>query len=319
MRYLFFILISSLYLWANGHIFIYHRFEDPKRASANTSLEELRKEFNFFKENGYKVVPLSSIIDKINKNENIPDNWVALTIDDAYKSFYYNALPLFKEFNYPFSLYIYVEATNKRYGDFMTWSEIKEASKYGEIGLHSYSHPRLTHMSDDIIKKDTEKSLKIFEENMGFKPKGYAYPYGEYNDNVKKIISSYGFDYILNQTSGSVNKNSDLMNLHRIALVGKVNIKQKLRYKTLEVKWFEPKLFPKDGVLTKVKAKVDKSIKYLHLYVTGKGWIENIKVKDGLFEYDLNYKLTKARTRVILSTNYYTIATKLIIKDKNTK
>ena len=38
---------------------------------------------------------------------------------------------------------------------------------------------------------------------------------------------------ILNQNNGSVNINSDVYDLNRVALVGKVDLKEKLKYKTL--------------------------------------------------------------------------------------
>jgi peptidoglycan/xylan/chitin deacetylase (PgdA/CDA1 family) len=313
MRIILLLALSYLYVLSNAHVFIYHRFGDVKHPSANTSLEELRKEFNYFKDNGYEVVPLKKIIQKVQNNEKVPNHWVALTIDDAYKSFYTNALPIFKEFNYPFSLYVYVEATNKNYPDFMTWDEIKEASKYGDIGLHSYAHPHLTKLSANEVYEDTKKSMDIFETKMGFKPKTYAYPYGEYNEQVKEEIKKFTFDAILNQNSGSVNQKSDLNNINRIALVGNVNIKQKLRYNSLQASWYEPQAFPQDGVLKRIHAKVDPSIKQIKLYVTGDTW-RDISVHNGVIDETVNINLTHQRTRVILSTDYFTVNTNLIIK-----
>ena len=233
MKYFLLLCVSFFYLFADAHIFVYHRFGDDKHQSTNTTLKELEKEFQYFKNNNYKVVTTSKIIDKLNKKEEIPSNWVAFHIDDSYKSFYKNGLPLFKKYNYPFTLFVYVEATEKKYKDFMNWNEIKETSKYGEIALHSYAHPHLTKLSDEKIFNDTKKSYDIFEKKLGFKPKGYVYPYGEYDERVKNIIKKFNFDYIGNQNNGSINKNSDKYDLNRVALVGKVNLKEKLKYKTL--------------------------------------------------------------------------------------
>ncbi len=207
MKYFLLLCLSYFYLSANAHIFVFHRFGDDRHPSTNTTIEQLKTQFEYFKNNGYKVVPTSDIIDKLKAKVDIPDNWVAFHIDDSYKSFYENGLPLFKEYNYPFSLFVYVEATQKKYNDFMTWEQIKESSKYGEISLHSYSHEHLTKLSNEELIKDTKTSYEIFEEEMGFKPKGYVYPFGEYNEEVKQTIKSFGFDYIGNQNSGSVNKN----------------------------------------------------------------------------------------------------------------
>jgi peptidoglycan/xylan/chitin deacetylase (PgdA/CDA1 family) len=293
---------------------VYHRFGDDKHASANTSIKELKKEFDYFKNNGYIVVPIEKFFEKLEKKESIPDNWVALTIDDAYKSFYENGLAVFKEYGYPFALYVYTEATEKRYGDFMTWDQLKEVQKYGgSVGLHSYSHPRLTKLSLEDVKKDTQKAYNLFTKRMGYEPTIYAYPYGEYNDRVKEVIKSFGFRGILNQSTGSVNLSSDPHDIYRIALVGNVNIKEKIKYNSFYANWIEPKEFPKSGVLKQIKAKVDSRIKKLNLYVTGEGWRE-IMLKDGMVDEKLNIKLKNSRTRIILGQGYYKVASKIIIK-----
>ena len=318
MRYLFFIFISFLYIQADAHIFVYHRFGDSRYHSTNTSLKELNKEFEYFKTHNYKVVPIEKIIQKVKKQEEIPSNWIALTIDDSFKSFYDNGLPIFKKYNYPFSLYVYIKATSRHYGDFMSWDEIKEVGKYGTISLHSYSHPRLLNLTDQEIIKDTKKGIKIFKKNMGYSPKIYAYPYGEYDNQIKNILKTFKFNAILNQSVGTVSKTSDIFDIHRIALVGDVNIEHKLRYKTLDVKWIKPQTFPKDGILKEVKAKVDSKIKKLKLYITGQGW-QDIKVNNGLVDEKMNIYLKNSRTRIMLGTDVFTISNKIIIKQKEEK
>jgi peptidoglycan/xylan/chitin deacetylase (PgdA/CDA1 family) len=313
MRVLLLLAISYLYVFANAHVFIYHRFGDNRYPTTNTSIQELEKEFEFFKNNNYEVVPLQSILNKIKNKEAVPSNWVALTIDDAYKSFYDNALPLFKKYNYPFSLYVYVKATNEKYSDFMTWEQIKEASKYGTIGLHGYEHNHLTHLDDTIIYEDTKKGIELFEKNLGYTPTSYAYAYGEYNDRVQKVLSQFNFEAILNQHTGSVNTQSNPLNISRVPLVGNVNIKQEIKYTNFEAKWIEPQEFPKDGILRKVIAHVDPSIKTIKLYVSGNTWKE-LKVKNGIINEDVHIPLKNNRTRVILSEDYYTISTKLLVK-----
>lgn len=313
MKYFLLLCLSYLYLNANAHVFVYHRFGDSKHESTNTSLQELKKEFEYFKTNNYKVVTVSKIVEKLKNKEKIPDNWIAFTIDDAYKSFYQNGLELFKKYNYPFTLFVYVEATQNKYPDFMTWDEIKEASKYGEIELHSYSHKQLVKLTNEEIIKDTNLALEIFEKNLGFKPKAYSYPYGEYDERVKNEIKNFDFEYIMNQNNGSVNEKSDLFDLNRIALVGKINLEEKIKYKTLEANWIEPQVYPKDGILKHVKVEVNKDIKDAKLFISTYGW-QDIKVKNGIIDIKLDKKLNLNRNRIAISTDYYTISNKLLIK-----
>lgn len=304
--------LLSFTLWADAHLFVYHRFGDDKHASTNTSLQVLEKQFKYFKDNNYKVIPLKQLNLALQKHQKIPDNWIVFCIDDSYKSFYTNGLALFKKYNYPFTLFVYIEATEKGYGDFMTWKQIREASMFGEIGLHSYAHKHMVSMSPEAIKKDTSKALKSFESNMGFKPKYYAYPYGEYDTHVEKAIASFGFDLILNQNVGAVSDKSPLHSLDRIALTGDVNLKTKLRIKFLEATWFSPKSYPKDAKLNDIHVTMSPSIKKAELYVSGGGW-EYIKIKDGVFKSTKTYPLKFKRTRVIIkSGNAYT--SQIIVK-----
>lgn len=313
MKNLFLLLLFSIYLFADAKIFVYHRFGDARHESTNTSINELRKNFEYFKNNGYKVVKLEEIFEKVKNKEEVPSNWVAFTIDDAYKSFYQNGLKVFKEYNYPFTLFVYVKATNDKYGDFMTWDEIKEASKYGSIELHSYNHKSLVKLNDEEIIEDTKKAIDIFEKNMGYKAKYYTYPYGEYNERTKEVLKTFGFEAIINQNNGSVNQNSDIFDINRVALVGKVNLKEKLKYKTLESNWILPQEYPKDGILKDIKVQIDPSIKNAKIFVSTYGW-QDVKVNNGIIELKFNKKLNLARNRVAVSTDYYTISNKLLIK-----
>ena len=314
MRYIFLLLISFSYIFANAHIFVYHRFDDKRYSSADTTTKELTKQFEYFKTHNYKVVPLLDIVNKINNHEEVPSNWVALTIDDAYKTFYNNGLKTFKKYGYPFTLYVYVKATDKHYGDYMSWKQIKEASKYGSIALHSYKHPRLQNLTKNEIIEDTNKSYEIFEKKLGFKPLSYAYPYGEYNIKVKDTLKdNFDFKFILNQNTGSINTKTDVYDMPRIALVGKVNINHKLRYKTFDAKWYEPLQFPKDGILRRVHAKVDKKYKKLKLYITSEGW-RDVRVVDGIVDVKLKIYLKRARTRVMLGSDVFTISNNIINK-----
>lgn len=313
MRVILLLTLCYFYLAADAHVFIYHRFGDDRHPSTNTSLKELEKEFEYFKQNNYEVVPLEQIFKRLKQNKEIPSNWVALTVDDAYKSFYNNALPIFKKYNYPFTLYVYVEATDKNYSDFMSWEELRQSAKYGTLALHGYDHMHLTKASKKEIYEDTLKAVELFEKELGYKPKSFAYPYGEYDKRVQDTISEFGFDFIVNQNSGSVNAKSDPMDINRVALVGDVNIEQKLRYKSFQAQWIEPKTFPEDGVLRRIVANIDPSFKTIKLYVTGHKWKE-IKVKNGIIDEYVQIPLKNSRTRVILSPNYYTISTKLLIK-----
>lgn len=307
-------LIFGLTLWADAHIFVFHRFNDSRYPTTNTSLEALRGQFDYFKKNGYEVVPLSKIVDALHAKKEIPDHWVALTIDDNYKSFYDHGLAVFKEYGYPFSMFVYVEATEKKYGDFMSWEQLKEISKYGSLEFHSLNHPNMTRLSDEALKKDFDMGLELFEKRLGIKPRYFSYPFGEFSPRVKKIAQSYGFEAIFNQTMGAVASFSDPFDLDRSALVGKSDLPSALKYKALNASWIEPTALLKDGKVGSLHVKTFENATKGGIYISEQGFRE-VALENGEFKADINKTLTKERTRIMVSVGNK-ISTKLLVKDE---
>ena len=301
---LFFLPILIL---ADAHIFVLHRIGDNRYPSTNTSIKELEYYLRYVTKNGYKVVTLSELAKRIKEKKNI-DKYVVFCADDGYKSFYKNGVPLFKKYKVPFSLFVYVKATTHKWGDFMTWQQVKDASKYGEIGVHSYAHPHLAKLSNEEIRKDTLLAIKYFKKYLGYVPSSYAYPYGEYDERVKNIISQY-FEIIANQNPGAVNLNTPINDLDRIALTGKVNIAKKLKIKVLDVKNLKIKR-DKDTIL-EVSGYVNKP--YVNIYITKYGW-KGVRVKNGYFSFKPNFTLKRYRNRLIIRYNYEMIS-KLLLKE----
>jgi len=293
MRIIFFLL--PLFLWADGHIFLYHRFDDTKHSYTNTSTKVLIRQFEYLKTHGYKVVNSKELLRRAKNGENV-DKLVAFHIDDSFKSFFKSGFPIFKKYKYPFTLFVYVEGTHRKFGDFMDWKEVREVSQYGDIQCHSYAHPHLTKLSELKLISDTQKALDILRSK-AYIIDSYAYPYGEYNERVKEILSPL-FKYIYNQNEGAIDENVDIQDVPRIALTGDVKIKNRLKIKNLKVKDFEVEV--EDNKIIKVSGYVP--YKKIEVYITKLGWVW-IKTKNGYFEYTPNFKLQKFRNRVILKYN----------------
>ena len=304
----FFIFFLPLFLLAEAHIFVLHRVGDNRYPTTNISTSLLKKDIKYLISNNYKIVTLSTLVKRIQNHQNI-DKYVVFTIDDNFKSFYKNGLPLFKKYHIPFTLFVYVQSAQEHFGDYMSWKQLKIVSKYGELGIHSWAHPHLAMLNTQQIIQDTKKAIYYFKKHMGYVPDMYAYPYGEYDNRVKKIIKKF-FKIICNQNVGAVNFSTPIDNIDRIAITGNVDIKKKLKIKVLHIKNFEIKRAK--NIITEISGEV--KYPYVFIYITKFGWIK-VKTKNGYFNYKPNFKLQKYRNRVIIRYNNK-IKTKLILKEE---
>jgi peptidoglycan/xylan/chitin deacetylase (PgdA/CDA1 family) len=291
-------------LFADAHIFVLHRFDDTRYPSTSISSEQLIADFEYIKAFGYRVVTLDEIVERVESGKDVPDNWVSFTIDDGYKSFYENGLKIFKEYGYPFTLFLYTESIDKGYPDFMSWDNVREIQEGNELGVHSHKHPHLTKLSPLEIMKDTQASIESYKENLNRLPNYYAYPYGEYDKNSKEIIQAFGFKAVLNQTTGAVNRDSDVYNLNRIALLGKHNIAHSLQIRHLKAEWLYPNRYPANSLLDRVEVRVPKGVEKVQLYISGHGWQWLNVREDGFLQHKFKkpIELKMSRTRLFLKS-----------------
>jgi len=305
--------ILSYRVYGDANILVFHRFGDPRYPSTNISQQRLRKIFNYFEDNNYQVLSLEELVNKIEEGNSIGDKTVALTIDDGYESFYKNGLEIFKEYDYPFTIFINSKAISHNYGDFLTWAQLRKISRYGSIGGHSYGHKHLTKLSLEELKSEIQKNLDDIYDNLGIKVDFFSYPYGEYDTKVKEVVKSFGFKAIFNQNLGAVSEQSNLFDLDRIAIGEDSNLELNLSYKYLKAKWLDQQEAVKNNKLIKVEVQTNPNIEKAQLYFSGYGW-RRVELEKGRLCLDLDLPLRYSRNRIFLKTYDNRISSQIIVK-----
>jgi peptidoglycan/xylan/chitin deacetylase (PgdA/CDA1 family) len=210
-------------------VLIYHRFGEDRYPSTNVSVDRFREQMAYLRDNNYQVIPLSSLIDALRDNKKIPDRAVVITIDDGYRSVYDHAWPILQEFGYPFTVFIYVKATENKHWNYMTWDQAREMKGAGvDFQNHSFAHFRLANRPDDMddadylswIRADLAVSTRIMSEELKERPRFYAIPYGEYNQAVIDTTRSFGYEAIFMQDPGSVSQDTDMFSIPREPILG---------------------------------------------------------------------------------------------------
>ncbi len=228
---------------------MYHRFDENRYPSTNIEMEIFKKHIKIIKDNNFEFLNpknLDNEFDKVKKNKK-----VLLTIDDAFSSFYENAWPYLRSNKIPFILFVSTEPIGKN--GYMDWRQIKEIEKedFAFIGNHSHSHDYMIDFDFLEFSKDINKSIKIFKNNIGYNPKFFSYPFGEYSLEQKKYVSKK-FDYAFGQNSGVIDLNKDRYELPRFPINEKYGDLKRFEFLVRLLPLQYKSVVPEDKFLTKI-------------------------------------------------------------------
>ncbi len=194
---------------------MYHRFNENKYPSTNIQMEIFKKQIEIIENNNLDYITPSNFLDNFNQAKN--KKKVLITIDDGFSSFYENAWPYLKSKKIPFILFVSTEPVGSN--GYMTWEQINEIEKenFVFIGNHSHSHEYLLNIGHEEFVKDINKSIEIFKKKLGYNPKYFSYPFGEYSLKQKLFIKE-NFEIAFGQHSGVIDVNKDKFELPRFPI-----------------------------------------------------------------------------------------------------
>ncbi len=290
---------------------MYHRFNENKYPSTNIRMDIFHQQMEIIKQLGYEFYNPESFLKEFKKPKDRKK--ILITIDDGFKSFYNEAWPYLKENNIPFILFVSTEPIGKH--GYMSWDEIKEIDKseIGFIGHHSHTHEYLIDVSEKEFKNDIETASRIFQNELGYIPPIFSYPFGEYSLYMKNYISK-NFKLAFGQHSGIIDINKEKFELPRFPINEKYGelkrFKSIINYQPLEYKSLKPEEKKLDKNNNPPKLIVEffdeqKNIENINCYSNdGGSWKKpNLKFVSNTLTIDFQNPFLPRRGRVNCSLN----------------
>ncbi|WP_336079641.1 polysaccharide deacetylase family protein [Thalassospira sp. CH_XMU1448-2] len=200
-------------------VFMYHRFGEGEYPSTNIRPEQFKEHVAELTNGNYTVMGLPQIVEALENGKGLPDRTVGITVDDAYRSVYETAWPIFRANNMPFTVFVSTEQLDDGFANYMTWDMVREMVKAGvTIGGHSQHHSHLPDLDIEAVKAELAHAAERFKAELGFVPDIFAYPYGEADADVINAVKEAGYKAAFGQQSGAMSTESDFMYLPRFAL-----------------------------------------------------------------------------------------------------
>ncbi len=184
------------------------------------SPEQLDQQLSYIAQNGYQTISLNDLADSLENKTPLPPKSVILTFDDGYRDFYTTAFPLLKKYNLRAVSFYIVGYSN--YPSYMNWDMIREIHSSGlvDVESHTLGHLMLTQLPPDQAKNEIFESKRLLEEKLNKKVNFFAYPYGDYNDEVVSLVVQAGYKLAFGTKVGSDLHASEKYFLKRVPING---------------------------------------------------------------------------------------------------
>lgn len=219
-------------------ILMYHRLIDNKEnIGAHTiyyDVDKFEEQLIYLKKNGYKTITFKEL-KNITEEQKKKEKYIILTFDDGYKDNYELLFPLLKKYNMKAVIYMVshlkdncwdVEGTGEKRFELMDLNQILEMHRSGliEFGGHTMHHVKLNNFSPEKQKEEIEGNKIYLEKILNEKLVSFAYPFGIFNDESKKIVKELGYNFGIATDSGPFYIKDDLYEVRRIGIFSDVTM-----------------------------------------------------------------------------------------------
>lgn len=190
---------------------MYHRFADDRYPSTNIRREQFIAHLDYLVENDFNVIDIDQFMRAATGGAALPEKAVLLTVDDAYLTVFEVAHPIFRQYGFPYTVFVSSDPVDYGLRDYMTWDQMRQMQRAGaSFANHGASHTSTIERSDsdkdylERMAEDVEKGMRRLREELDPVEGVFAYPYGEYNDAVMTRLGELGYRVSFGQQSGAI-------------------------------------------------------------------------------------------------------------------
>jgi peptidoglycan/xylan/chitin deacetylase (PgdA/CDA1 family) len=203
-------------------ILLYHYVEyvkdkgDTIRQSLDIVPRVFEEQIQTLLADSYTFITMDDLADYLDGKRLLPPKPIILTFDDGYRDLYTDVLPILQKYNVKAVAYIVSGFVDKP--NFMTTQELREVASSGlvEIAAHSVHHLNLKAIKPDLAQKEVEESKGAIEKLVGIPVHNFAYPYGDFNQNIIEFVQKAGYRTAASVIAGSIHSEQDRYFIYRL-------------------------------------------------------------------------------------------------------
>jgi peptidoglycan/xylan/chitin deacetylase (PgdA/CDA1 family) len=210
-------------------VLMYHRVLDEQPSSSSHGIwvttDQFRNQLQSLRSRGFKTITFRDYARFLEGKFRLPERPIVLTFDDGYEDNFSVAYPLLREFDCHAVIYAVTDPkrrtnfwdTGEPTAPLLTTEQLRELHKAGmEIGSHTTTHPRLTQIPAEEIRKELRESRDSLQQILGSEVLSFAYPYGALQPEVKTYVAEAGYRFAAAADTGPLAFYQDFLEIRRI-------------------------------------------------------------------------------------------------------
>lgn len=201
-------------------IYAYFRIAQDDQPDSNIRMRQFNQHLRQLDKDDIHPVSLDKLVKALRDKRDLTRDSIAITFEGAHRSVARKALPVLRENNIPFTVFIAPGRIDQGMPQYMDWQALRDlkASKLATIGVTLNRYRHSVPMSTKARKQALNRAIARYREEFGHRPRYFAYPYGEYDSQMRKLVKDYGFRAAFGQQSGVAHSQSDFYALPRFTM-----------------------------------------------------------------------------------------------------
>ena len=185
----------------------YHIVDDLSSESMLATcvrIDAFGKQMAYLSRHGYRTVTLDEWVLALEGKLDLPPRPIAITFDDGYKDTLANAWPQLRLYGFLSTVFVVAGLI----GQTNHWDEViglparellsaddiyQIIGAEGEIGSHGLTHSNLAEASPAKLMEEVQRSKALLEEELSTQVGFFAYPYGVFNSEVRRMVKVSGY------------------------------------------------------------------------------------------------------------------------------
>lgn len=103
----------------------------------------------------------------------------------------------------------------------LSWAEVRDLHRDGIlVGSHTVSHPRLSSLDAEALRREVTASRHRLEEELGGPIRSFAYPSGDLDERVVTEVGRAGYDIAFTTRPGTNGPGTDPLRVRRKGIAG---------------------------------------------------------------------------------------------------